>query len=190
MQHSPDARIFHDRVDVLRTVGAGFVIMRAFAHAPAVIATLGDEVNLLPQNLADVTDPQVAGFAVKAVAPRIAQAIGENFLARATFVVRFVHKRIVGRETVLQLMLLRAVTYGRACVDINPQHFGQQRGSSFGRLPEGIAAQAAVAQTEIKIARRGQNTIRRLCDSRTVAALRAQCARNPCPPCPGQSRTL
>ena len=50
-------RIFHDRLNVLRAGGAGFEMMRAFAHAPAVIAAFDDEIDFLPQILADVAAP-------------------------------------------------------------------------------------------------------------------------------------
>src|SRR5262249_18593789 len=50
----------------------------AFQHAPAVVAATLNAVDLLPQILADVAGPQVAGSAVKAHLPRLAQPVGPD----------------------------------------------------------------------------------------------------------------
>ena len=47
--------------------------MQSFAAAPAVVATLGDQVDLLPQVLADVGAPQHAGLAVEGHPPDVAE---------------------------------------------------------------------------------------------------------------------
>ena len=66
-------------VDVLRTGRTRLVMMHAFADAPAVVAALGDEIHFLPQILAHVAHPKIAGLAVETVTPGIAQAVGEDF---------------------------------------------------------------------------------------------------------------
>src|SRR5262249_39298330 len=48
--------------------------MAAFEHAPAVVAALFDQVHLLPQILAHIAAPEVAGGPVKAELPGLAQA--------------------------------------------------------------------------------------------------------------------
>ena len=128
-------RVFHDRLDVLRARRAGLEMMRAFADAPAVVAALDDQVHFLPQILADIADPQRAGLPVKAVTPRIAQAVGVNFLARAALAhVRLVHKRIVARDAVLQVPAGCRQTRCRCWnVHVNAQHFGEQAWRCSGR---------------------------------------------------------
>src|SRR5262249_20779798 len=50
--------------------------VRAFHHAPAIVAAFFNLVNALPQVLADFADPEIAGLAVEAEFPRLPQAIG------------------------------------------------------------------------------------------------------------------
>src|SRR5437879_4269352 len=50
--------------------------VRAFLHAPAVVAAALDLVDHLPQVLADLAAPQVPGLAVEAELPRLPQAVG------------------------------------------------------------------------------------------------------------------
>src|SRR4051794_23707411 len=61
-------------------VGAGLAIgeedMAALGQAPAVIAALLDQVNLLPEILTVLADPELARLAVEAEPPGIAQAVG------------------------------------------------------------------------------------------------------------------
>ena len=83
LQHLRLVRIFNDRVNVLRAIGAGFEMMKAFAGVPAIISSFDNQINFLPQVLPHVTRPQIAGFTIKTVPPRIAHAPGLNFMARA-----------------------------------------------------------------------------------------------------------
>src|SRR6185436_4955701 len=48
--------------------------------APAVVAALLDEILLLPDVLAHVADPEVAGHGVEGPAPGVAEAVGEDLL--------------------------------------------------------------------------------------------------------------
>src|SRR5262249_13407471 len=57
--------------------------MGAFHDRPAVIAALLNQVDHLPQVLAHFAAPEVAGFLVEAVAPRLAQAVGPDLGPRA-----------------------------------------------------------------------------------------------------------
>ena len=150
-------RVFHDGINVLRAGRAGLEMMRAFADAPAVIAALGDKVNFLPQILPDIADPQVAGLAVEAVAPRIAQAIGENFLARAVGHVWFVGRTDCRTECRMAIpahasrhrTVLRVFTSIRSIL-------ASKRGGVLA-VAERIVRRAAVAETEIKITVRAES---------------------------------
>ena len=60
--------IFPNRIDRRRyAVNTGAIAKRigTFAVTPSVVATFGHNIHFLPQFLADITDPQVAGFVVK-----------------------------------------------------------------------------------------------------------------------------
>src|SRR5438874_4783198 len=51
----------------------------AFIDAPAKIVALADEIDLLPQILPVIADPDMARFWIDGDPPRIAQAIGPGF---------------------------------------------------------------------------------------------------------------
>src|SRR5437867_3915907 len=78
-------RMFHYRLENRRRpfLAFGPEIVGAFHDRPAVIAALFDLVDHLPQILADLAAPDVAGLAVEAVAPQLPQAIGVDFGAGA-----------------------------------------------------------------------------------------------------------
>jgi hypothetical protein len=65
--------------------------LRAFHCRPAVVAALLDAVDHLPQFPADVADEQLAGLAVEAHAPGIAEAIRPNLRTSA----RQLYERVV-----------------------------------------------------------------------------------------------
>ena len=137
---------------------AGLEMVRAFADAPAVVAALDDQDPLPPTNPGRRRRTQsVAGLPVKAVTPRVAQAVGENFLARAAFAaVRFVHKRIVARDAVFADgggVAKRVVGFAssRQCAA-----FWRAASAVFWPLLNGSSAGAAVAEAEIQIAVRAE----------------------------------
>src|SRR5207248_3364168 len=55
----------------------------AFLRVPAVVEAGLDDVDLLVEVLADVAEPQLAGLAIEAEAPRVAQAVGVDLRPRA-----------------------------------------------------------------------------------------------------------
>src|SRR4051812_41461157 len=71
-------RVLDDGVDVIRRIGARFEPVEALADAPAVIATLDDQVHFLPLVLADISRPELSGFAIPTHAPDVAQTVGPN----------------------------------------------------------------------------------------------------------------
>src|SRR5271170_3856203 len=100
-------RIFHDRINVARAVRAGFEIMSAFAHAPAIVAALDNEINLLPFILADIACPQISVGAVPTESPRVAKPISPYFAAHAVFIqLGLSGKRIVRWNAIGQWLLL------------------------------------------------------------------------------------
>src|SRR5262249_19334198 len=52
--------------------------MRALQDAPAVVSALLDEVDLLPDVLAVVADPQIAALGVDVQPPGVAEAVGPS----------------------------------------------------------------------------------------------------------------
>ena len=88
--------VFDGRLDERRRPGLAVEVERvaALRHAPAVVVALLDEVRLLPQVLAVVADPEVAGLRVVADAPRVAQAVGPR-LGREALVI---DERVVLRD--------------------------------------------------------------------------------------------
>ena len=77
--------------------------LRAFHDRPAVVAALLDAVDHLPQLPADVADPQVAGRAVEAHPPGVAEAVGPDLRPG----VRRLDERVVRRDGVgLALVLV------------------------------------------------------------------------------------
>ena len=64
-------------------LGVGINRLRALHDAPAIVAPFLDSVDALPQFPTDIADPQIARLPVEAHPPRISQAVGPHFAARA-----------------------------------------------------------------------------------------------------------
>ena len=73
--------VFDGRLDDRRR--AGFAVrvkrMAALGDAPAVVVPFVDQVRLLPEVLAVLSDPDVAGLLVAGDSPGIAEAVGPGF---------------------------------------------------------------------------------------------------------------
>ena len=94
-------------------------------EAPAVVAPLLDQVDLLPEVLAVLADPELARLAVEAQPPGIAQAVGPDLGPGAGAI----DERVV---------LGHAVVPARVgMIDVDPQHGRQQ-------VVEGLAGQVGV----------------------------------------------
>ena len=72
--------VFDDRWDDRRgaTGPFGFKRVRSLGDAPSVVATSLDTEDHLPEVLADIAGPEVAGGGVEAHFPRLAQAVGPD----------------------------------------------------------------------------------------------------------------
>ena len=115
--------------------GGAPVAVIAFHDAPAVVllaGAFGLEVDLFPLVLPDVGDVQVAGAAIEAEAPWVAQAPVPD-----------------------QPGLIAGQRGGR-CVLVEPQDLAQIGGQALARL-EGISAAAAVANAGVQIAIRTED---------------------------------
>ena len=134
-----DRRRLGQRV-ALRRRGHGGIATRAFPYAPSEILaarTCGrDEVDLLALALADIAQEEIAGQPVERHAPRVAQAIGEDFGEHAGDT----HEWIVGGNRVR-----------RAAVDVDAQELPEQRAQRLAAV-ERIVAAAAVAMCAVEIA--------------------------------------
>lgn len=60
-------------------IGRRIVAVGAFFNAPAIVTTLGDDIDFFPFVLADVACEKFTGTAIKANAPRIAETVGVDF---------------------------------------------------------------------------------------------------------------
>ncbi len=117
--------------------------MEALAQAPAVIAALLDNVDLLVQVLADVGGPEFAGLAIEGHPPDITQTISPDFRQS----ILLADERIVlGNGVILARVFL---------VNIDAQDLGQQ-GLEVLAIFEGIVGRAAVAQGNIQVAVRAE----------------------------------
>ena len=76
-------RILNDRIERFALRFLGFKIMETFAHTPAVISSLYNQIDLFPFVLADIPGPQVACFPIETHAPNIAQAVCPNLRPEA-----------------------------------------------------------------------------------------------------------
>src|SRR5258708_1451623 len=155
----PVVGIFNYRINEFALGLLGFVVMKSFSNAPAVVPAFSDQIHLLPFVLTDVGRPQLAGFLVKTHSPHVAQTIGPNLrpytfrfgVERVFFgsaLVIFSHERIVLRYAIRKLAGAR--------VHVNAQDLGQQVVAALSDAV-GIAAQAAVAGAEVKIAVRAED---------------------------------
>ena len=57
--------------------------MAPFVQAPAVVLALMNEIDLLPEVLTILPDPERAGFAIERDTPRIAKTVRPDFRSRA-----------------------------------------------------------------------------------------------------------
>ena len=105
----------------------------------------------------DVADPQLAGLAVEAPAPGIAQAERDRFpgrpacRCRSTLQSGLRGERIAaraGRDAVRRAARLR--------IDVDAQHLAEQVAAGSGALPVRIAAAAAVAEADVQEAVRAE----------------------------------
>src|SRR5262249_15858281 len=103
-------RGFEDRGRALLALGPEGV--RALLHAPTVVGDFLDLVNHLPQILAHLAAPAVAGLAIEAEAPQLPQAVGPDFGASTLRL----HERVVLRDAV-------GLAGGRV-VHVDAQHLG------------------------------------------------------------------
>ncbi len=146
-----------------RTTSLASEVMAAFATAPAVVATLHDDVDLLPVTLADVTEPQLATLLVETPAPRIAHAVRVDFWAGLR----------IGRGTALWIgakRIGRGNRIGRRGFDganVDAQNLAEHRRKRLAVanravLRVWIAAAAAVAKSNV------EKSIRTKCDVAAV----------------------
>ena len=111
--------------------------MQPLAEVPAVVAALGDQVDLLVQVLADVGGPELAGLAVERHAPDVAQAIGPDLGTG----VRPADERIVLRNGV--------VLAAFAVVDVDAENLAEQRPEILAVVVR-VVAGAAVAVRDVE----------------------------------------
>ena len=133
--------VFEDRIDqILTRSGApGPEGMPPLAEVPAVVATAGDDVDLLVRALAHVGRPEQARRPVERHPPHVPQAVGPDLSAGA----RHPHERIVGWNRVGQARV--------PAVDVDPQDGAEQRAEILG-VAIRIVAGAAVAERDIEFA--------------------------------------
>src|SRR5438552_284274 len=105
-----------DRFGERRRAGLAVEVerMTALDDAPAVVSALLDEVDLLPQVLAVLPDPQIAGGAIDVQPPRVAEAIRPRLRPHTLLA----DERIVLGDGVI------LATVGM--VDIDAQHLGAE----------------------------------------------------------------
>ena len=122
--------------------------LRPFHRGPAVVAALLDAMDHLPQLPADVADEQLAGLAIEAHPPGVAEAVGPDLRPRSLHA----DERIVlGDGVVLPLVL---------AVHVDPQDGGEQVGDVLpgvervgrvgaGRVAGGDVEHAVGAEVEV-----------------------------------------
>ena len=145
-------RVLPDRIDESRAGGGvgRCVGLVPFAQAPAVVRPLRAEIDLLPQILSDVGDPQSAGAPIERHPPRVAQAVGPDLLAHAGGARRLA--AVLGHHgdegIVIGDSVGRLLPFG---VDVDPQHLAEE---VLEVLPvaERIILLAAVAVGDVEIA--------------------------------------
>src|SRR5262249_13899252 len=106
---------------------------------PAVVAALGDEVDLFVEVLADVGGPQDAGLLVEGHTPDVAQAPRPGFRPR----VFAIDERVVLRNRVVLALAL--------AVDVDAQDLAEKRFEVLA-VVEGIIGGATVAESDVQIA--------------------------------------
>ena len=107
------------------------------ADAPAVVGPLLDQVDLLPEVLAVVADPELARLAVVAQPPGVAQAVGPDLGPGAGAV----DERVVLGHPVVPARV--------GVIDVDPQHGPQQVVERLaGQV--GVGAARAVARGDVE----------------------------------------
>src|SRR5205823_4458738 len=87
---------------------------RPFHYPPAIVAAVGDDVDLFAGALADITADQLPGYAVERPAPGIAQPVGIDFVsARRRAIERIARRRRVRDRAVRR-------------VNVDAQHLAEQ----------------------------------------------------------------
>src|SRR5258706_12145852 len=117
-------RIFDYRINGFSLSFLIFELVKTLARAPAIIATLCNQVHLLPFILANISGPKLAGVPIETHAPDVAQTISPN-LRPHTFrlsvegisfriaIVIFTDERIIFRDSERQ--------FARSGIDIQSQ---------------------------------------------------------------------
>src|SRR5262245_54329326 len=94
----------------------GLEAVESFHHVPPVVhparAGRGEDIDFLPEILADIADVEIPGPAIERKAPRVPQPV-EPDLPSLT--------RVAGE------WIVRGDRVGRTTVDVDPQDFGEQR---------------------------------------------------------------
>ncbi len=133
--------VFEHRFDEVRagTAAAGAERVLPFTQRPAVVAPLGDDVDLFPQVLADVRCPEVPRLAVEGDPPQVAESGRPDF-------------RRVARLADVGIVFRNAVAHVRGrVIDVDPQDLPQQRVALLAVAVRVVAA-AAVTQADVQFA--------------------------------------
>src|SRR5690606_25140091 len=131
--------ILPDRIDRIGERRIGLTVaegLASFADIPAVISAFLNDVDLFPQFLADIADPEKAGCFIERDSQRISDAICIDFWTRASDV----DKRVVSRDAIL------AITAGR--IDIDAEDRTEQRRQVL-TIGMRVIAQPAVSETDV-----------------------------------------
>ncbi len=142
--------VLEDRQDEGPVVAAaGRVVAVESLHQPpaVVLAPAGagrSEVDLLPEVLAHVADQQVAGRAVEAPPPRVAQAVGPDLVAAGR-----AHEGVRPRNRVRSRRGLPAGHRARSA-DVEAQELAEQDVLVLGVVGR-VASRAAVARAHVEV---------------------------------------
>ena len=132
-----------DRVGARLALGVEDVA--PLGEAPAVVGPLLDQVDLLPEVLAVLADPELARLAVEAQPPGIAQAVGPELGPGAGAV----DERVVLRHAVVPARV--------GVIDVDPQHGRQQVVEGLaGQVGVGVAGAVARGDVEIAVVAEGE----------------------------------
>ena len=165
-------RVFVDGVDKFGVGGFAVearAVVRAFVKAPAVVAALYDDVDFLPEVLANFSAEEAAGGRVEIKAPGVAQSRGVHFGAdlvginglaeifldanQRVVVGDFVGAGIYGVGIIGGILRagIGGETFGLV-VDIEAKNGGEETFVDEARVVEGVVARAAVADGGVEIA--------------------------------------
>ena len=120
---------------------------RPFHHAPAVIGTSFSQVNLLPEILAVLTNPDATRFCVRGDPPWISQPVGPRFRASICPIQKWI---IRGN---------RIQTTFHVIVDVDPKDLGRQLSEVLAaKIRVGIARSIAAGDVQHPIIPEGQRS--------------------------------